>query len=200
MSRLIFALGLAAALACESKPDATTGATTGSTSTSTSTSSSTGTTHAHTTSTGHDHPTTAASTTGAASTGSTTSSTTHDHGTTTGTTHHHDPSSTSSSSSSPGSTTEGGDNTCGGEWCSAKTAANIIIYDNHRDTPHILEVPSGDVEACLERTYDIQGEADHTHSVTFTPAHFTTIDMGGQVNIESTAAQGHTHLIWSDCE
>lgn len=97
------------------------------------------------------------------------------------------------------STTTGPGPTCGEGWCAAKDVLNILIHDNH-EPPHELVIPAVDVAACEARTYAFTGLADHTHTVTLTPEHIATIDQGGSVEIASSAAQGHTHTVWSDCE
>lgn len=96
-------------------------------------------------------------------------------------------------------TTSTGVVSCGGGWCAAKDSLNIIIMDNH-EPPHELVIPAFDADACVERTYEFTGAADHTHTLTITPTDFAIIDAGGQIEIESSEAEGHTHLVWSDCE
>ncbi|WAS98071.1 hypothetical protein [Nannocystis punicea] len=98
------------------------------------------------------------------------------------------------------STTTDPGQVCGEGWCAAKDFINVVIKDNHEDAPHELVIPTSDVKACELRTYGIQGAADHDHTITLTPELFLAIDDGGQFDLESTEAQGHTHMVWGDCE
>ena len=88
---------------------------------------------------------------------------------------------------------------CGTGWCTTKDILNIEIYDNH-DLPHELVITAADAALCTEQTFEFTGLADHTHTLTLTAEHFDIIDKGGQIEVESSEAQGHTHLVWSDCE
>lgn len=189
---LLGALSLAFPLACVPGSGSTTsdGATTADTTTAGTSGDTTSTQTSDTSTDTTVDPTTSPSTSDTETSTTTTGDTT----TTTGTTTTGD--TTTTDGSSTGDTTGG---VCGGGWCSGKEFANVIIYDNH-DPPHELLIPAADVEACVERTYDIQGDADHNHTITLTPQHFAAIDAGGQIDLVSSEAQGHTHEIWSDCE
>lgn len=67
------------------------------------------------------------------------------------------------------------------------------IANNHG---HVLSVPGADLAATRDHTYNIQGAADHTHSVTLTTAELMTLAAGGTVTATSTLGGGHTH----DCQ
>ncbi|MFY0532204.1 hypothetical protein [Nannocystis pusilla] len=118
--------------------------------------------------------------------------------TTTSTTSDPEPSTGPNTTSATSTTTTTGP-ACGEGWCASKDVLNIVIHDNH-EPPHELVIPAGDVKACELRTYSIQGAADHDHTITLTPELFLAIDGGGQFELESTEAQGHTHTVWGDCE
>ena len=64
---------------------------------------------------------------------------------------------------------------------------------------HALTVPAADVEAGVERTYDITGSSAHSHAVTLTAAHFTMLQAGEAVTISSTSGGAHTHDVTVTC-
>jgi len=79
------------------------------------------------------------------------------------------------------------------------TDATTIIADNHPHGPHMLVVPSADVQAGVEKIYDIMGAAQHTHLVTVTAADFAILKAGGTVMETSTITLDHSHLITISC-
>jgi hypothetical protein len=82
----------------------------------------------------------------------------------------------------------------------AASDAKTTIADNHVHAPHVLMVTSADVQAGVEKTYDIMGAASHTHMVTLTAADFTALKGGGEVMHDSTAAMGAMHAITVSCK
>jgi hypothetical protein len=109
---------------------------------------------------------------------------------------HHD--SSESASSAVEETSTGDLHSCPGTgYCDPKPEANVGIYDNHG---HTISIVNEHIDACEERDYDIQGEADHSHIITLLPGHYGEIDVGGQIMVTSTETKGHTHDLWSDCE
>lgn len=89
--------------------------------------------------------------------------------------------------------------------CGASDAA-IIIADNHAHSPHALVVTSADVQAAVDKTYDIMGTAPHNHKVTITAAQFATLKAGGAVMVTSTMCMpmsacvaDHTHVCTISC-
>lgn len=58
---------------------------------------------------------------------------------------------------------------------------------------HVLTVAGADLSQVRDHTYNIQGSADHTHSVTITQADIGTLASGGTVTVTSTLGGGHTH-------
>lgn len=81
------------------------------------------------------------------------------------------------------------------------TDAVTEIGDNHTHALHALVVPAADVQAELEKTYDIKGAASHSHFVTVSVADFGTLKAGGTVMITSTPFDfdGHTHVCTISC-
>lgn len=73
--------------------------------------------------------------------------------------------------------------------CTAPTAA---IQGNHG---HTLTVSIADVNAGLDKTYDITGSSGHPHMVTITAADFTMIKAGTTRMVVSTSGGGHTHPV-----
>lgn len=79
--------------------------------------------------------------------------------------------------------------------CSGGARDKTIAF-NHG---HALSVPKEDVAAGVAQTYSIVGQADHSHSVTLTAAHFTKISANKSVKVTSTDALGHSHLVTVIC-
>jgi hypothetical protein len=77
--------------------------------------------------------------------------------------------------------------------CSSDLAATI--GSNHS---HSLTVPAADIEIGVETTYDITGTASHSHEVTLTAAHFTSLKSGSSIQVTSTSS-GHTHSVTVTC-
>ena len=117
--------------------------------------------------------TTTTGTTGGTTTGTTTS------GTTTGTTTGATPGTTTSSTTA--STTTGGNLTCG-----------TMIGTNHPQA-HEMTESEADVQAGVDKTYNIQGASLHPHTVTLTAADFTVLAGGGSVTKTSSTDAMHTH-------
>jgi hypothetical protein len=89
---------------------------------------------------------------------------------------------------SGGSGDDGGEP--GGGGCSSD------IANNHG---HALTVTLDDAKAGIDKTYDIQGAAGHTHSVTITSAQFADLAAGKSVVATSTETSLHTHSITVGC-
>lgn len=64
---------------------------------------------------------------------------------------------------------------------------------------HVLAIPTADLDSLTAMTYDIQGSADHSHSVTFSPAQLATLKTDASVTVSSTAAFSHQHDITVSC-
>lgn len=81
-------------------------------------------------------------------------------------------------------TTDGTD----GPSCSG---VNATLSGNHG---HVLGIPPGDVAAGADKTYDIKGTSQHTHSVTITAAQFQQLAAGETIQVDSTRAGAPDHL------
>jgi hypothetical protein len=79
--------------------------------------------------------------------------------------------------------------------------ASVDIGMNHFHAPHALVVPMADVQAAVEKVYDIMGVATHTHTITVTADDFNMLKMGGTIMKTSTPFDfdGHTHVITISC-
>ena len=69
--------------------------------------------------------------------------------------------------------------------CSSDADAIINNVANHG---HSLTVPAADIEAGAEKTYDITGTASHSHEVTLTADHFTSLKAGSSIQATSTSS------------
>lgn len=74
--------------------------------------------------------------------------------------------------------------------------ADSTITENHG---HTLEVPAADVNAGVEKTYNIRGTGDHDHMVTITAAQFTQLQGNNNVTVVSTLDDDHTHDVTVMC-
>jgi len=72
------------------------------------------------------------------------------------------------------------------------------IADNH-PAPHSLIVPKSDLASTTNKTYDIMGSADHTHSVTLTAANLASLAANTSVTVTSTSTLAHTHQCVVSC-
>lgn len=93
-----------------------------------------------------------------------------------------------SSSSGSGSGSEGG-NGC-------EDGAAATISENHG---HALSIAAQDVDVATEMTYEIQGSAGHSHSVTISAAQFAALMAGESLTVLSTSASAHAHNVTLRC-
>ncbi|HEU5297698.1 MAG TPA: hypothetical protein VFU71_23180 [Burkholderiaceae bacterium] len=70
------------------------------------------------------------------------------------------------------------------------------ISDNHG---HVLVIAKSDLDSTTAMTYDIHGTADHTHSVTFSPAQLAQLKAGMTVAVTSTVTFAHDHVVSVNC-
>lgn len=96
------------------------------------------------------------------------------------------PEGTSSEGSSEGSTSEAG--------CTMDP--DVVIGANHG---HTLVVSLAEVQAGVEVVYNIQGGSMHPHSVTLTAEHFTMLQQGMAVMVDSSVDAMHSHQIMVTC-
>ena len=64
---------------------------------------------------------------------------------------------------------------------------------------HVLTVLRSDLDSTTVVSYDIQGAADHTHTVTLTLAQLATLKSGASVTVTSTTTDYHQHVITVSC-
>lgn len=78
----------------------------------------------------------------------------------------------------------------------ACTTAAASIGSNHG---HVLAVSQADVAAGVQKSYDIQGSAGHSHTVVLTTAMFTTLKANRTLQTTSTSSSSHVHSITVTC-
>lgn len=89
---------------------------------------------------------------------------------------------------------EGSDDPSNSETTDSCTDATITA--NHG---HVLVVPLEDVEAAVEKTYNIQGDSPHQHVVIITAADFNALAAGNDVTVTSSEGAAHTHSVTVRC-
>jgi hypothetical protein len=68
------------------------------------------------------------------------------------------------------------------------------ISQNHG---HVFTISVADVDAAVDRTYDLTGSSGHKHEVVLTKAHFLEIQQAKIVRLASTSYGGHLHRIYA---
>lgn len=72
------------------------------------------------------------------------------------------------------------------------------------DPLHSLEVTDADIIAAVEKTYDLQGAADHNHTITINPYNFVSIQKGPHPPLIKTStfddALTHNHTVVITCD
>jgi hypothetical protein len=79
----------------------------------------------------------------------------------------------------------------------AGATCNDTIAGNHG---HVLTIAAADLDSTVDKTYDIQGSAAHTHSVTLTVANLQALKAGMTVTVISSTspigpAGAHEHSV-----
>jgi hypothetical protein len=77
-----------------------------------------------------------------------------------------------------------------------KNGTKSLIAANHG---HTITVTIAEIQAAMDKTYDIMGTASHTHSFTVTAADFAALAKGTSVTHTSSDSSGHTHSITISC-
>ena len=88
----------------------------------------------------------------------------------------------------------GGGTAAAGNCLANGTSATIAA--NHG---HALTVTKADVAAGVDKTYDIQGTAAHTHSFTVTAAMFAELAANMAAGASTTVTLAHQHAITINC-
>ncbi|ETN96332.1 hypothetical protein [Zhouia amylolytica] len=77
-----------------------------------------------------------------------------------------------------------------------QNGTNSSIGGNHG---HTLTVSKEDVEAGTEKTYNIEGSADHNHTVIITASNFSSLKGNDSITVTSSSDDAHTHSITVSC-
>ena len=64
---------------------------------------------------------------------------------------------------------------------------------------HVLVIQNADLDSPTAMSYDITGNADHGHSVTFSPAQLASLKAGASVTVTSTTSFFHQHVLTVSC-
>ncbi len=77
----------------------------------------------------------------------------------------------------------------------------VTITGNHG---HTLTIPMADLTSMVDKTYSIQGSADHNHTITLTPVQLGQIGGKMAVIVSSTTGMSayfavHAHDVTSNC-
>jgi hypothetical protein len=94
----------------------------------------------------------------------------------------------------------GGDGT-GGEAGGACAAVMAEWVDNHEQGAHafMMEVSAADVEAGVEKVYNVQGASQHPHTLTVSAQNFADLATNGMVELLTSEDFGHDHTIILTC-
>ena len=74
--------------------------------------------------------------------------------------------------------------------------ASGTVLTNHG---HTLLVPQADVMAGVQKNYNIQGNANHNHTVTVTASDFNQLALGNEVQTQSSFLMAHDHVVLIAC-
>jgi hypothetical protein len=88
---------------------------------------------------------------------------------------------------------------CGSDDSGGSAGASNCPGDIVSNHGHKLTVTDADVKAGVDKTYSIQGLADHNHQVTVTKLHFADLKAGKLIALTSTTTAGHEHSITVQC-
>jgi len=70
------------------------------------------------------------------------------------------------------------------------------IAGNHG---HVLTIATADLDSATDKAYDIQGSADHTHTVTLTVANLRALKAGTMVTVLTSTTLSHDHSVSVQC-
>lgn len=84
----------------------------------------------------------------------------------------------------------------GGSSSSAGGACGTTIATNHG---HKLTVTKAQAMAGAAKSYDIQGDSDHPHTVELSAAQMTMLAAGDPVTVQSSNDANHTHSVTISC-
>lgn len=75
-----------------------------------------------------------------------------------------------------------------------------LSYKISHNHGHEVDISIQDVVNMVQRSYNIQGHADHAHEITLRRADFMQLVSEGTVSVQSTEDDGHTHTVSIRCE
>lgn len=73
---------------------------------------------------------------------------------------------------------------------------DTLIVGNHG---HSVMIPAADLDSAVPMTYNIQGTADHNHTITLTPAQLKDIKAMTAESVMSTTTLSHSHEVTVNC-
>jgi hypothetical protein len=79
---------------------------------------------------------------------------------------------------------------------SSSSGCIAAIADNHG---HVLSIPTADLDSAVDKSYSIQGSADHTHQVNFSAAQLAQLKAGKAVVVTTSVTLDHSHMITESC-
>jgi hypothetical protein len=91
---------------------------------------------------------------------------------------------------------DGGNGTGGTGGGGGGTACGTMIGTNHG---HQMTVSAADRTAAVDKTYDIAGSSDHSHTVELTAQDFADLADGTILVLDSSTDAGHSHEITIEC-
>lgn len=71
---------------------------------------------------------------------------------------------------------------------------NVVKFSSSGKDEHEIVITAADMSAGVEKTYDVQGLAGHTHQVTVTAADFEKLARGGPVTHQTSRDPDDAHL------
>lgn len=80
--------------------------------------------------------------------------------------------------------------------CLLNGASASNITGNHG---HSLTVSKEDVSAGVDKSYSIQGSANHPHQITVTAAQFNMLKNNSQILVNTSVNSDHSHTVTISC-
>ena len=75
-------------------------------------------------------------------------------------------------------------------------ASGTAIAGNHG---HALNLPSSDLGSTVDKTYSLQGAADHDHTLVLSAAQLQQLKPGATVVMTSSTTNAHSHVVTVSC-
>jgi hypothetical protein len=90
----------------------------------------------------------------------------------------------------------GGDSPAATSVSPSGTGCTDTIAANHG---HVLTIAATDLDSATDKVYDIQGSADHSHTVTLTVANLRALKAGTMVSLVTSTTLAHEHNVSIQC-